>query len=46
MAEILKAKPVVDAMKEELTKKVEALKAKNIAPTVAICRVAQGPASL
>jgi methylenetetrahydrofolate dehydrogenase (NADP+)/methenyltetrahydrofolate cyclohydrolase len=36
MAEILKAKPVVDAMKEDLTKRVEALKAKNISPKLGL----------
>jgi len=46
MAEILKAKPVVDAMKDELTKKVEALKSKNISPKLGIIRVGARPDDL
>ncbi|MBN2420181.1 MAG: bifunctional 5,10-methylenetetrahydrofolate dehydrogenase/5,10-methenyltetrahydrofolate cyclohydrolase [Deltaproteobacteria bacterium] len=46
MAEILKGKPVADAMKEELTKKVEALKAKNISPKLGIIRVGERPDDL
>lgn len=41
MAEILKGKPVADAIKEELTKKVETLKAKNISPKLGIIRVGE-----
>lgn len=46
MAEILKGKPVADAMKEELTKKVEALKARNIVPKLGIVRVGARPDDL
>ena len=46
MAEILKGKPVADAMKEELTKKVEALKSKNISPKLGIIRVGERPDDL
>ncbi len=43
MAELLKGKPVADAMKEELTKKVEELKAKGITPKLGIVRVGAKP---
>ena len=46
MAEILKGKPVADAMKEELTKKVEALKARDIMPKLGIIRVGARPDDL
>ena len=46
MAEILKGKPVADATKEELTKKVEALKGKNISPKLGIIRVGERPDDL
>ncbi|MGD9159525.1 MAG: bifunctional 5,10-methylenetetrahydrofolate dehydrogenase/5,10-methenyltetrahydrofolate cyclohydrolase [Desulfobacteraceae bacterium] len=46
MAEILKGKPVADATKEELAKKVEALKAKNISPKLGIIRVGARPDDL
>ena len=46
MAEILKGKPVSDATKEELVKKVEALKAKNISPKLGIIRVGARPDDL
>ncbi|MCD6261641.1 MAG: bifunctional 5,10-methylenetetrahydrofolate dehydrogenase/5,10-methenyltetrahydrofolate cyclohydrolase [Deltaproteobacteria bacterium] len=46
MAEILKGKPVADAMKEELTKKVEALKARGIVPKLGIVRVGARPDDL
>ncbi len=46
MAELLKGKPVVDAMKEELIKKVEALKAKGISPKLGLIRVGNRPDDL
>ncbi len=46
MAELLKGKPVADAMKEELIKKVEALKAKGISPKLGIIRVGNRPDDL
>ncbi len=46
MAEILKGKPVADAMKEELKKKVEALKARDIIPKLGIIRVGARPDDL
>ncbi len=46
MAEILKGKPVADATKEELAKKVEALRAKNISPKLGIIRVGARPDDL
>jgi methylenetetrahydrofolate dehydrogenase (NADP+)/methenyltetrahydrofolate cyclohydrolase len=46
MAEILKGKPVADATKIELTKRVEALKAKNISPKLGIIRVGARPDDL
>ena len=46
MAEILKGKPVADAMKEELAKKVEALKARDIMPKLGIIRVGARPDDL
>ncbi len=46
MAEILKGKPVADAMKAELTKKVEALKERNIVPKLGIIRVGARPDDL
>jgi len=46
MAEILKGKPVADAMKEELAKKVGALKARNITPKLGIIRVGARPDDL
>lgn len=39
MAEVLKGKPVADAMKAELTKKIEELKARGITPKLGIIRV-------
>ena len=41
MAEILKGKPVADAMNEELAPRIEALKAAGITPTLAIIRVGE-----
>ena len=41
MAEILKGKPVADALDEATSKKVEELKKKNIYPTLAILRVGE-----
>lgn len=46
MAELLKGKPVADAMKEELIKKVEALKSKGISPKLGIIRVGKRPDDL
>ena len=46
MAERLTGKPVADAMKEELTKKVEALKGRNIVPKLGIVRVGARPDDL
>ncbi|MCX7913313.1 MAG: bifunctional 5,10-methylenetetrahydrofolate dehydrogenase/5,10-methenyltetrahydrofolate cyclohydrolase [Thermodesulfovibrionales bacterium] len=46
MAEILKAKPVADAMKDEMIRRVEALKAKGIIPKLAIIRVGARPDDL
>ncbi len=46
MAEILKGKPVADAMKEELKKKVEALKTRDIMPKLGIIRVGARPDDL
>lgn len=46
MAELLKGKPVVDAMAESLGKRIEALKAKGIVPTLAIVRVGARPDDL
>jgi methylenetetrahydrofolate dehydrogenase (NADP+)/methenyltetrahydrofolate cyclohydrolase len=41
MAEILKGKPVADAMNEELAPRIEALKDAGITPTLAIIRVGE-----
>ena len=46
MAELLKGKAVADAMKEELTKKVQELKAKGISPKLGIIRVGARPDDL
>ncbi len=46
MAEVLRGKPVVDAMKEDLTKRVEALKARGITPKLGIIRVGARPDDL
>lgn len=46
MAEIMKGKPVADAIKEELKKKVEDLKARNIVPKLGIIRVGARPDDL
>ena len=46
MAELLKGKPVADAMKEALTKKVEDLKQRGIEPNLGIIRVGQRPDDL
>lgn len=46
MAEILKAKPVADAMKEDMIKRVEALKARGITPKLGIIRVGARPDDL
>ncbi len=43
MAEILKGKPVADAMKVELEKQVQELKAKGLTPTLGIIRVGARP---
>lgn len=46
MAEILKGKPVADAMKKELATKVETLKARGITPKLGIVRVGARPDDL
>lgn len=46
MAEVLKAKPVADAMKDDMIKRVEALKAKGITPKLGIIRVGARPDDL
>lgn len=46
MAESLKGKAVVDAMKEELSQKVEALKAGGVTPKLGIIRVGARPDDL
>lgn len=46
MAEHLKGKPVVQAMKEELVQKVEALKVKGVTPKLGIVRVGARPDDL
>ncbi len=46
MAEVLKGKPVADAIKDELTKKVEELKGKGITPKLGIIRVGARPDDL
>jgi methylenetetrahydrofolate dehydrogenase (NADP+)/methenyltetrahydrofolate cyclohydrolase len=46
MAELLKGKAVADAMKEDLSKKVESLKAKGITPKLGIIRVGARPDDL
>lgn len=46
MAEVLKGKPVADAIKAELTKKVETLKGRGITPKLGIIRVGARPDDL
>jgi methylenetetrahydrofolate dehydrogenase (NADP+)/methenyltetrahydrofolate cyclohydrolase len=46
MAERLTGKPVADAMKDDLTKRVEALKAKGVNPKLGIIRVGARPDDL
>ncbi len=46
MAERLRGKPVADAMKEDITKRVEALKAKGLTPKIGIIRVGANPDDL
>ncbi|MCX8031362.1 MAG: bifunctional 5,10-methylenetetrahydrofolate dehydrogenase/5,10-methenyltetrahydrofolate cyclohydrolase [Thermodesulfovibrionales bacterium] len=46
MAEVLKAKPVADAMKDDMIKRVEALKARGITPKLGIIRVGARPDDL
>ncbi len=46
MAEVLKGKPVADAIKAELTEKVEVLKGKGITPKLGIIRVGSRPDDL
>ncbi len=46
MGEIIKGKPVADAISEELTKKVELLKGKSINPKLTIVRVGADPSDL
>jgi len=46
MAEVLKAKPVADAMKQDMINRVETLKAKGIVPKLGIIRVGARPDDL
>ncbi|NLA05125.1 MAG: bifunctional 5,10-methylenetetrahydrofolate dehydrogenase/5,10-methenyltetrahydrofolate cyclohydrolase [Firmicutes bacterium] len=46
MAERLRGKPVADAMKEDLVKRIESLKAKGITPKIGIIRVGANPDDL
>ncbi len=46
MAERLKGKPVADAMKEDLVKRVEGLKAKGVTPKIGLIRVGANPDDL
>ena len=46
MAERLKGKPVADAMKEDLVKRVEDLKAKGVTPKIGLIRVGANPDDL
>ena len=46
MAERLRGKPVADAMREDLVKRVEALKAKGITPKIGIIRAGANPDDL
>ncbi|NLA11919.1 MAG: bifunctional 5,10-methylenetetrahydrofolate dehydrogenase/5,10-methenyltetrahydrofolate cyclohydrolase [Firmicutes bacterium] len=46
MAERLRGKPVADAMKEDLIKRVEGLKAKGLTPKIGIIRVGANPDDL
>ena len=46
MSELLKGKPVADKLTEENVKKVEALKAKGITPTLGIVRLGENPEDL
>lgn len=46
MAERLRGKPVADAMKEDLVKRVEGLKAKGLTPKIGIIRVGANPDDL
>ncbi|MHC1719757.1 MAG: bifunctional 5,10-methylenetetrahydrofolate dehydrogenase/5,10-methenyltetrahydrofolate cyclohydrolase [Clostridiaceae bacterium] len=46
MGEIIKGKPVADAISEELKKKVEILKEKSITPKLTIVRVGADPSDL
>ena len=46
MAELLKGKPVVDAMAQDIRARVEALAASGVTPTLAIVRVGERPDDL
>lgn len=46
MAELLKGKPVADAMKEDLVKRIEALKARGLTPKLGVVRVGGRPDDL
>ncbi|OIP93032.1 MAG: bifunctional 5,10-methylene-tetrahydrofolate dehydrogenase/5,10-methylene-tetrahydrofolate cyclohydrolase [Syntrophobacteraceae bacterium CG2_30_61_12] len=46
MAEVLKGKPVADAMKEDLTKRVALLKGRGVSPKLGIIRVGKRPDDL
>ncbi|MDO9263694.1 MAG: hypothetical protein Q7U02_06995 [Desulfosalsimonadaceae bacterium] len=46
MAEVLKGKPVADAMKADMMQRVEAMKSKGITPKLGIIRVGARPDDL
>lgn len=46
MTEILKGKPVADMIKADMTKKIEAFRAKGIAPKVAVVRLGEDPSDI
>ncbi|MBP1745216.1 MAG: bifunctional 5,10-methylene-tetrahydrofolate dehydrogenase/5,10-methylene-tetrahydrofolate [Firmicutes bacterium] len=46
MGQIIKGKPVADSISEDLTKKVEMLKTKGVAPKLTIVRVGVNPSDL
>ncbi len=46
MTEILKGKPVADMIKADMTKKIEAFRAKGIAPKIAVVRLGEDPSDI
>ena len=46
MTEILKGKPVADMIKSDMSKKIEDLRAKGIAPKIAIVRLGEDPSDI